>query len=111
MRGFPGTQPTEERLELFPWATSWYIREIGRCDPCHSMEAAFIRGQQAHTPSWESSRHGIFMKADRSNQGVEEPCAAALALLDADPRAFPERYFMPAVDPRARKGGFSVPSA
>lgn len=202
---------TSAAMELFPWATSWYIREIGRCDPCHSMEAAFIRGQQAHTPSWESSRHGIFMKtdnvtpdpwmledvqlqcelaserlaealrlggllrsripallcpdfdracrdiaewnrrvlsyvyhtretnlatilrhclavqqpvperviselravleADRRNQGVDEPCAAALALLAADPRAFADRYFMPAVDPRASKGGFSVTSA
>jgi hypothetical protein len=25
-----------------------------------------LRGQQCHTPSWESSRHGIFMKTDNS---------------------------------------------
>jgi hypothetical protein len=28
------------------------------------MSAAIIRGQQAHTPAWESTRHAIFMKTD-----------------------------------------------
>lgn len=55
---------TSEAMELFPWYTSWFIREIGKADPSHSMSAAFIRGQQAHTPSWESSRRAIFMKTD-----------------------------------------------
>ena len=55
---------TSEAMELFPWDTSWWIREIGKCDPVHSMSAAFIRGQQAHTPSWESTRRAIFMKTD-----------------------------------------------
>ncbi|EIP97949.1 hypothetical protein OpiT1DRAFT_02399 [Opitutaceae bacterium TAV1] len=53
-----------EAMELFPWHTSWYIRKIGRCRIDHNMKAAFIRGQQAHTPSWESSRRSVFMKTD-----------------------------------------------
>lgn len=53
-------------MELFPWYASWFIREIGKCDPSHSMTAAFVRGQQTHTPSWESSRRAIFMKADNA---------------------------------------------
>ena len=55
---------TSEAMELFPWDTSWFIREIGKCDPSHTMNAAFIRGQQCHTPSWESTRSAIFMKTD-----------------------------------------------
>lgn len=55
---------TSEAMEMFPWNTSWYIREVGKCDPSHSMSAAFVRGQQAHTPSWESSRRAVFMKTD-----------------------------------------------
>jgi len=53
-----------EGMELFPWDVSWFIREIGKSDPVHSMSAAMIRGQQAHTPSWESGRRSIFMKCD-----------------------------------------------
>jgi hypothetical protein len=50
--------------ELFPWDASWYIREVGKCDPRHSMHAAFIRGTVCHTPSWDSTRRAIFMKTD-----------------------------------------------
>lgn len=53
-----------EAMDLFPWYTSWFIREIGKCDPCHGMDAAFIRGTQCHTPSWVSTRRAIFMKTD-----------------------------------------------
>lgn len=55
---------TSVGMEIFPWDTSWYIREIGRSDPAHALSAAMIRGQQAHTPSWESTRRAIFMKTD-----------------------------------------------
>ncbi len=60
-------------MELFPWETSWFIREVGRCDVVHAMSAAFIRGQQCHTPSWDSTRRAIFMKTDD-----EQPEAAML---------------------------------
>jgi hypothetical protein len=51
-------------MDFFPWNASWWIREVGKAKPAHSMKAAFIRGQQAHTPSWESTRRTIFMKTD-----------------------------------------------
>lgn len=57
---------TSDSIELFPWDTSWLIREIGRSDPVHSMSAAFIRGVPWHTPSWMSTRRAIFMKVDAS---------------------------------------------
>jgi hypothetical protein len=66
----PFWRAANDAMELFPWDTSWFIREIGRCDPSHSMSAAFIRGQQAHTPSWESTRRAIFMKTDNIQPDV-----------------------------------------
>lgn len=75
-------------MELFPWNTSWYIRKIGLCDPDHNMRAAFIRGQQAHTPSWESSRRGVFMKTDNSQpdpwmlEDVELQCRLSAEKMD-----------------------------
>ena len=36
--------------ELFPWDISWFVREVGKSDLSHSLSAAFIRGQQCHTP-------------------------------------------------------------
>ncbi len=57
---------TSQGMELFPWDTSWYIREVGRSRTDHSLSAAMLRGQQAHTPSWYSTRHAIFMKTDNS---------------------------------------------
>jgi hypothetical protein len=57
---------TSQGMELFPWETSWYIREVGRSRTDHSLSAAMLRGQQAHTPSWCSTRHAIFMKTDNS---------------------------------------------
>jgi hypothetical protein len=59
-------QLTSEGMELFPWETTWFIREPSRSRTDHSLSAAMLRGQQCHTPSWESSRHGIFMKTDNN---------------------------------------------
>ncbi len=59
---------TSESMELFPWDTSWLIREIGKSDPAHSMSAAFIRGVPWHTPSWMSTRRAIFMKVDMDEE-------------------------------------------
>lgn len=81
-------QCASSAMELFPWTTSWYIRKIGLCNPDHNMHAAFIRGQQAHTPSWESSRRGVFMKTDDLQpdpwmlEDVELQCRLCVAKLD-----------------------------
>lgn len=55
---------TSRSMELFPWDTSWLIREIGKSDPAHAMTAAFIRGVPWHTPNWMATRRAIFMKVD-----------------------------------------------
>lgn len=71
--------------EMFPWDTSWYIRELGRCRTDHALSAAMLRGQQAHTPSWESTRRAIFMKTDNGPcdpwmlEDVELRCRLAAA--------------------------------
>ena len=57
---------TSEGMELFPWETTWFIREISRSRTDHSLSAAMIRGENCHTPAWVSSRHAIFMKTDNS---------------------------------------------
>ena len=57
---------TSEGMELFPWDTSWHIREVGRSRTDHSLAAALLRGQVARTPSWCSTRHAIFMKTDNA---------------------------------------------
>ena len=59
-------QSTSQGMELFPWDTSWYIREVGRSRTDHSLSAAMLRGQQCHTPSWCSTRHAMFMKTDNT---------------------------------------------
>lgn len=80
---------TSEAMELFPWHTSWYIRKIGLCRIDHNMKAAFIRGQQAHTPSWESSRRSVFMKTDDTQpdpwmlEDVQLQCQLSAERLDA----------------------------
>lgn len=79
--------PEEDRrypqMELFPWDTSWWIREVGRSRTDHSLDAAMLRGQQAHTPSWFSTRASVFMKTDDARpdpwmlEDVQLRCQAA----------------------------------
>jgi hypothetical protein len=57
-------QLTSESMELFPWETSWLIREIGRSRPDHSLSAAILRGMNVPTPSWRSTRHSIYMRIE-----------------------------------------------
>lgn len=57
---------TSQGMELFPWNASWMFRRIGKSNPVHSLSAAFVRGVPWHTPSWVSTRRGIFMKTDGS---------------------------------------------
>jgi hypothetical protein len=57
---------TSEGMEMFPFDTSWFIREVGRSRTDHSLSAAMLRGQECHTPAWCSTRHAIFMKTDNA---------------------------------------------
>ena len=53
-----------EAMELFPWDASWFVREVGKSDPAHTLTAAAIRGYVAETPSWRSTRASTFMVVD-----------------------------------------------
>ena len=55
---------TSEGMELFPWETTWFIREIGRSRVDHSLSAATLRGMSCPTPTWQSSRHATFMRIE-----------------------------------------------
>lgn len=55
---------TSEAMELFPWETTWFIREIGRSRVDHSLSAATLRGMDCPTPTWRSSRHSTFMRIE-----------------------------------------------
>ena len=55
---------TSEGMELFPWETTWFIREIGRSRVDHSLTAATLRGMDISTPTWRSSRHSTFMRIE-----------------------------------------------
>lgn len=57
-------ETVSEGYMLFPFDASWWIREVGKADIDHGWHAAFIRGQQCSSPSWDSSRHAIFMVTD-----------------------------------------------
>jgi len=50
--------------QTYPWDASWFGREVGRASTDHGWSAATIRGMSADTPSWESTRHAMFMKTD-----------------------------------------------
>ncbi len=55
---------TSESMELFPWETTWFIREIGRSRVDHSLSAATLRGMDINTPTWRSSRHATFLRIE-----------------------------------------------
>ena len=55
---------TSEGMELFPWETTWFIREIGRSRVDHSLSAATLRGMDINTPTWRSSRHSTFLRIE-----------------------------------------------
>jgi hypothetical protein len=55
---------TSEGMELFPWETTWFIREVGRSRVDHSLSAATLRGMDISTPTWRSSRHSTFMRIE-----------------------------------------------
>ena len=59
-------------MELFPWDSTWYIRQTGRSRVDHALSAAYIRGMVCRTPSWCSTRATVFMKSFE-NQINEDP--------------------------------------
>jgi hypothetical protein len=80
---------TSAAMEMFPWDSSWFMREIGRSEPCHALSAAFLRGYCAETPSWLSTRDAIFMKVNNEEphpwmlEDVQLRCAMAAQRFEA----------------------------
>ena len=55
---------SSEAMELYPWDASWFVREVGKSNPAHSLNAATVRGYCADTPSWRSTRGSTFIVID-----------------------------------------------
>jgi hypothetical protein len=53
-----------QAMETYPWDASWYVREVGKSVPAHSLNAAAIRAFCADTPAWRSTRAASFMLID-----------------------------------------------
>jgi hypothetical protein len=53
-----------EAMLIYPWEGSWMFRLTSHASIDHGWSAAVIRGQMADTPSWNSTRHAMFMKTD-----------------------------------------------
>jgi hypothetical protein len=74
--------------QTYPWDASWLAREVGRASTDHGWSGATIRGAVASTPSWESTRHAMFMKTDNAQphfwmlEDVELRCKMTTDILD-----------------------------
>lgn len=53
-----------EAMRFMPWEASWHLRLLSKASIDHGWSAATIHGQMADTPSWNSTRHAMFMKCD-----------------------------------------------
>jgi hypothetical protein len=73
---------------MYPWDASWLAREVGRASSDHGWSAAIIRGGEANTPSWKSTRHALFMKTDMAQphfwmlEDVQLRCSLTAEILD-----------------------------
>jgi hypothetical protein len=59
-----------EAMELFPWDATWRLRCLGARGPEHPLSAAEVQGVPWHTPSWASTRRGIYIKVEN---GPDDP--------------------------------------
>jgi len=55
-------------VEIYPWDVSWLSREVGKSDPAHLLSAATLKGASWQTPSWQSTRRGLFIRTDQTAQ-------------------------------------------
>jgi hypothetical protein len=53
-----------DAMQMMPFEASWFVRLISQASIDHGWSAAYIHGQMADTPSWNSTRHALFMKTD-----------------------------------------------
>ncbi len=55
-----------EAMRFMPWEASWHLRLLSKASIDHGWSAATIHGGMADTPSWNSTRHAMFMKCDNA---------------------------------------------
>lgn len=55
-----------EAMRHVPFEASWHLRLISKASIDHAWTAATIHGGMADTPSWNSTRHSMFMKCDNA---------------------------------------------
>ena len=53
-----------EAMRFMPYEASWHLRLISKASIDHGWSGATIHGGMADTPSWNSTRHAMFMKTD-----------------------------------------------
>jgi hypothetical protein len=53
-----------DAMQFMPFEASLIVRLISKASIDHGWSGAYIHGQMADTPSWNSSRHAMFMKTD-----------------------------------------------
>lgn len=55
-------------IQMYPWEGAWQFRLTSHASTDHGWSAAYIHGQMADTPSWNSTRHAMFMVTDDRQQ-------------------------------------------
>jgi hypothetical protein len=53
-----------DAMQMMPFEASWHLRLISRASIDHGWQGATITGNMADTPSWNSTRHAMFMMCD-----------------------------------------------
>jgi hypothetical protein len=59
---------TTDAMQMYPWEAAWQFRLTSHASTDHGWSAAYIHGQMADTPSWNSTRRGMFMVTDDQQQ-------------------------------------------
>jgi hypothetical protein len=59
-------EESSEAMRFMPWEASWHLRLLSKAAIDHGWSAATIHGGMADTPSWNSTRHAMFMKCDNA---------------------------------------------
>jgi hypothetical protein len=59
---------TTDAMQMYPWEAAWQFRLTSHASTDHGWSAAYVHGQMADTPSWNSTRRGLFMVTDDRQQ-------------------------------------------
>jgi len=53
-----------DAMQIMPFEATWHLRLISKANIDHGWQGATITGNMADTPSWNSTRHAMFMQCD-----------------------------------------------